>query len=252
MAKMTLPLHVALSLHQAISKARAGQTVALQDIGEAVEALFPELDDVCSTIEPWQQCKTTSGVDNLVMAGPGWKVSYKIASDTGEPETALIDRDKDETFVLDGDHRDAFLEAREGGMPHLLQTYLALAPKHASEFTTSLDRNYFAQYGIRLDASEIVVYVYTTQLRHGRKFELACPRIEKIEEMAKSIRACGKVNTPLRVVTMRSQPGVYKVVDGDLRLSGIRRCKMDGHLGNDFMVPVIVVGDSEDPEYLNA
>lgn len=252
MAKFDLPLHVALPLYEAFSKARAGQVLTLQEIGETVQAVFPALDQVCSTVEPWTEGKTTSGVGNLVMAGPGWKVSYKIASDTGNPETALIDRDQDQTFVLDGDHRDAFAEARHGGMRQLLHTYLALAPEHASEFTSPLDRTYFARYGVQLDpASEIVVHVYSEQLRH-RRFDLSSISLHKVESLAISIASCGKVEVPLRVVTIRGQPGRYRVVDGDLRLSAIRRCKMDGVLDDSFTVPVVVVGDSEDPAFVNA
>lgn len=248
MAKIELPLNVVLALFEAASKVRDGDTTTtLQDIGETFQAVFPELDAVCSTIEPWQRGKTASGTDNLVMAGPGWKVSYKIASDTGEPETALIDRDQGATFVLEGDHREAYFEARQGGMPELLRTFVSLAPEHGAEYTEPLDRTYFARYGVHLDPlAQIVIHVASCQLLYSANHGFKSLDLAKLDDMSESIRTCGKIMNPLRVVTIRSQPGRYQIVDGDLRLTGVRQCNRDGHLPSDFRVPVIVVGEVDD------
>ena len=127
MAKISLELCYANSLYLAVQRLKAGdKSLSLEDIAGELFALGEALESVCGVIEPW----TAGRSNNEVMAGPGWMVSYKIASDTGEPETALINRDSEKMYVLEGDHRTEFAAARHLGYEGLKAVWDRLKVTH--------------------------------------------------------------------------------------------------------------------------
>ncbi|KWN06431.1 hypothetical protein WT83_27505 [Burkholderia territorii] len=121
MAKIDISLQSALALYDVAVKVRNGEL----DVGPLTGAyleLAEQLDNVLSEVSEWEPGRS----NNLCIAGPGWMVSYKIASDSRQPETALIDRDKREFFVLPGDHRDAYKHVASQGFNALKQVYESL------------------------------------------------------------------------------------------------------------------------------
>ena len=127
MAKITLELCAANSLYLAVQRLKAGdKSLSLEDLTGELFALGESLESVCGVIEPWTEGRS----NNQVMAGPGWMVSYKIASDSGNPETALINRDSAKTYVLEGDHRREFEAARHLGYEGLKAVWDRLKGEH--------------------------------------------------------------------------------------------------------------------------
>ena len=121
MAKFEISLQAAAALYEVAKKVRAGEA----DVGPLKAAyleLAEQLDGVLSDVPEWEPGRS----DNVYIAGPGWMVSYKIASDSGLPETALIDRDKREYFMLSGDHRVAYKDVAPQGRDALKQVYESL------------------------------------------------------------------------------------------------------------------------------
>lgn len=121
MANIKVSLQAAVALYEVARKVRNGEA----DVGPLKDAyleLAEQLDSVLSEVPEWEPGKS----GNLHIAGPGWFVSYKIASDSGEPETALIDRDKREYFMLSGDHREAYKHVAPQGLDALKQVYESL------------------------------------------------------------------------------------------------------------------------------
>ena len=102
--------------------ASGDQTLSATEIAQALAAAANAVRHLCEVIEPW----TPGRSGNQVMAGVGWMVSYKIASDSDSPETALVDKSTGTYYMLAGDHRDAYLAAREEGLPGLLNVYRGL------------------------------------------------------------------------------------------------------------------------------
>lgn len=121
MAKIEISLQAAAALYDVARKVRDGAA----DVGPLKGAyleLAEQLDSVLSEVPEWEPGKS----GNLHIAGPGWMVSYKIASDSGRPETALIDRDKRVYFMLSGDHREAYKQVALQGLDALTEVYESL------------------------------------------------------------------------------------------------------------------------------
>lgn len=106
--------------------ASGDKTLSATDIALALAAAANAVRHLCEVIEPWTPGKS----GNQVMAGSGWMVSYKIASDSDEPETALIDKSTGTYHMLAGDHRDAYLAARDEGLPGLLKVFKGLEAEY--------------------------------------------------------------------------------------------------------------------------
>lgn len=106
--------------------ASGDKTLSATEIALALAAAANAVRRLCEVIEPWTPGKS----GNQVMAGSGWMVSYKIASDSDEPETALIDKSTGTYYMLAGDHRDAYLAARDEGLPGLLKVFKGLEAEY--------------------------------------------------------------------------------------------------------------------------
>ncbi len=97
----------------------------------AFQELHQSLAPRCQTISAWTQVGSCQ-----IIAGLGWRVSYKIAKDSNEPETALIDTTCDAFYLLHGDHREAYSRVVSGGWPALFAVYSNLR----DEFDLSADQ----------------------------------------------------------------------------------------------------------------
>lgn len=121
MATIELTLQAATALYDVAKKVQCGELDA-GPLNEAYLELAAQLDSVCSEAKEWTQ----GASNNLIISGLGWMVSYKVASDSGEPETALIDRNAGEYYMLAGDHREAYAQAAEHGWAALKLVYETL------------------------------------------------------------------------------------------------------------------------------
>lgn len=110
--------------------------VDAQSSQSAFVEFHSELKKVCEVIPDWTKGKR----NNLVIAGLGWRVSFKIASDSGRPETALIDHDTGKIYMLAGDHRAEYKAASVGGWSALFEVYSSLKDRfpHDDDFDLNL------------------------------------------------------------------------------------------------------------------
>ena len=106
--------------------AAGNKTLSANEIAQALAAAANAVRHLCEVIEPWTPGKS----GNQVMAGSGWMVSYKTDSESDEPETALVDKSTGTYYMLAGDHRDAYLAARDEGLPGLLRVFHGLEADH--------------------------------------------------------------------------------------------------------------------------
>ncbi|MGI0649465.1 hypothetical protein ACRCPS_31095 [Pseudomonas aeruginosa] len=70
--------------------------------------------------------------------GLGWAVLFNESpSDSDTPETSLRDLESGHCYVLIGDHRAAFEDAAERGLPALLDVFQQLRADHRSPFSAA-------------------------------------------------------------------------------------------------------------------
>lgn len=125
MARYELTLESAVTLHRYVERMLAGAALPDED-QRAFSELREQLHTVVGSTTEWTQGSS----NNVFIAGEGWMVSHKIASDTGEPETALIDRQAGVHFLLTGDHRSAYQAAAPAGWTGLRGVFMSLKQAH--------------------------------------------------------------------------------------------------------------------------
>ena len=128
MAKIELSLQTAVALYEGATKVRNRELDA-GSVTEAYLELAGQLDRFLSEVPEWAPGRS----GNMQIAGPGWMVSYKVASDSELPETALIDRDSGEYFMLSGDHRAAYKQVATRGLDALKEVYESLKDRFPHE-----------------------------------------------------------------------------------------------------------------------
>lgn len=121
MAKLNMSLESPVALYEHAQRVRRGEVDA-GPLRLAFIELEKSLEPVCQVLDDWTS--GFAGSDHIM--GLGWSVSYKIASDTHEPETALIDREKAKYYLLAGDHRQAFKAVAPQGWNALWELFQRL------------------------------------------------------------------------------------------------------------------------------
>lgn len=123
--KLTIPVVTA--------KAIFDELECLPTMTQAQTELFNLLKPFCQVNLEWHP----TGYKQLpTISGVGWAAKYLAnPSDSDEPETSIYDAEAAQSYVLRGDHREAFQKAAVDGLPALLALYEELKknPNYAQD-----------------------------------------------------------------------------------------------------------------------
>lgn len=119
---INLPLPIATALNNYAQQVINGNIEAVE-AKPAFDLIYRDLDHICNVSSEWTKGSNFAVNKQQYIAGPGWQVKYQLAADTGLAETALMDRENGQYFVLMGDHREAFKAAAPMGWDALYSIY---------------------------------------------------------------------------------------------------------------------------------